>query len=103
MKKITFILSVITLCIVLVSCGQEKVAHDELTFDKQTAIVNGEPFTGIAVIERRRGRLNHQYYEDGILVKEVTGFSEGGTWEMGKIEYETDKITGETIDYQSYE
>ena len=102
MKKFTFILSFITLCIVLVSCGQVKVDNNELTHGKVTEL-NGEPFTGIGVSELRRGRLNHKYYQDGILVKEVTGFSEGGTWEMGKIEYETDKITGETIDYQSYE
>ena len=104
MKKIKTILSVITFCIILVSCSQEKVSESQIKFNRETSKyeLNGETFTGIGVLElRKRDKIRYYYYEDGVQVKKIQGFSIDGTWEMGEIQWEEDvkskEVDGKTI------
>ena len=92
MKKLLRILSVITLFTLLNSCSQEKVSESQIKFNNETNRyeVNGESYSGIGVRELRRDRIRYYYYENGVRVKIVQGFSKNGTWEMGEIQSEND-------------
>ncbi len=106
MKKIKTILSVITFCIILISCSQEKVSESQIKFNDETYKyeLNGESFTGIGVRELKRDKIRFYYYEDGVRVKKIQGFSLEGKWEMGEIQWEKDvkskEVDGKTI-YQT--
>jgi hypothetical protein len=106
MKKIKTILSVITFCIILISCSQEKVSESQIKFNYETYKyeLNGESFTGIGVRELKRDKIRFYYYEDGVRVKKIQGFSLEGKWEMGDIQWEKDvkskEVDGKTI-YQT--
>jgi hypothetical protein len=92
MKKIKTILSVITFCIILISCSQEKVSESQIKINDETYKyeLNGESFTGIGVRELKRDKIRFYYYEDGVRVKKIQGFSLEGKWEMGEIQWEED-------------
>ena len=71
MKKIKTILSVITFCIILISCSKEKVSESQIKFNDETYKyeLNGESFTGIGVRELKRDKIRFYYYNFKLLVQ----------------------------------
>ena len=67
MKKL---LSILSICLVFVSCSPDRVLYDELTErgtdDKPTMYFEGKPFTGVAFDIYSNGQLKLQInYKDG--------------------------------------
>ena len=69
MKKL---LSILSICLVFVSCSPDRVLYDELTErgtdDKPTMYFEGKPFTGVAFDIWEDGQLHYEVtYKDGYL------------------------------------
>ena len=67
MKKL---LSILSICLVFVSCSPDRVLYDELTErgtdDKPTMYFEGKPFTGVAFDIWEDGQLHYEgTYKDG--------------------------------------
>ncbi|MDA9237241.1 hypothetical protein N9O99_02145 [Schleiferiaceae bacterium] len=63
MKKL---LSILSLCLVFISCSPDRVLYDELTQKGEISYFEGKPFTGVAFDIYSNGQLKLQInYKDG--------------------------------------
>jgi antitoxin component YwqK of YwqJK toxin-antitoxin module len=81
MKKL---LSILSICLVVVSCSPDRVLYDELTQKGEISYFEGKPFTGVSF----------NVYDDGQRKEELTykdGWLDGlaqGWYENGQMEHE---------------